>query len=149
MFLHGTTPMSAQEYVSQQGGTLSTTGGRHRGQFMTTDQLATASEHGAGGTPTIVGVAISADLARQLRSQTGAPIPPDVGRLPLLRKRDIHDRPGQVEWIFHPEAIQRLREQGFFFHFDEPAGSPQSPGRRPPHEQDSGSGNLGLGNISV
>jgi hypothetical protein len=106
----------ADEFVNQQGGNLTPSGGNFAGKFHTVPDLDVANVFAArtagkvtGGQPAVVGVALPkavADNLRRLQQLTREPItnpPPGVS-------------PSATQWVFKPGALQTLRDDGFFFH---------------------------------
>ena len=109
VFLHGTTKETALRIVNEEGGILSETGGGHGGRFFTAIQFEAIDEFAArtaarqGGSPGIVGIAMSENVLTQLKQRK------------LVLTVPISDRPGLYETIFEPGALETLRAEGFFF----------------------------------
>jgi hypothetical protein len=116
IFVHGTSDNFARQTVDQNGGTLSGNGGDHSGRLFTTPKLDTGREfaqrlvsrQGANDDPALIGVALPEETVKMLKRNN------------WIKTREIHDRPGQIECIFEPQAIQILKDKGFFFHLEGP-----------------------------
>lgn len=120
VFLHGTTDDRALELVRDPAAVLSATGGAHAGKFFTATDWGVIDEFAArsvsragGGTPAVVGLALSEETLTQLRALR---IRDRTGRLvPAVETKPIDDRPGCYETIFHPQVIDELVRDGYFF----------------------------------
>lgn len=110
VFLHGTSDEAAAKMIGDPGSFLTSAGGKFGGKFFAATDVSVA-EHFAGravsGTasaPTVVGIALEQEtvnaLVKRKLVQIGAP---------------IADRPGMLQVIFEPGAIETLNSEGFFF----------------------------------